>query len=432
MVSRNKNTLPPLLVLVFACLSFFTLNATETKPVLIKNGKLFTISGEIIEKGDILIKQGKISAVGSNLAAPAEAQVIDASGLCVMPGLIDSYTDLGASDIYPADRDSDEATAPLTPHLSITDGFYPGNRFIPLARKSGITLVLCAPGESNLLSGRSALIRLAGESLEEIVIKSPAALHGNMGETPKLTYGARNQYPSTRMGTAALLRQTLTDAAAYGDKKAKYRKDLNEFQKTGKKERKKKKLEEPSPPSIDFKMEALLPVLGRTLPLALRANRYDDILSVLRIAEEFELRIILNHGAEAHRLAQKLAEKNIPVLTGPTTADYLREETSRANPENASILKRSGVKIAFQTGSFRNCTGLIEQARRAAAGGLPLEEARRGLTLSPAEIFGIADRFGSLEKGKAADIVLFDGDPLTSPARTVMVIIDGRVVEDMR
>jgi imidazolonepropionase-like amidohydrolase len=418
------------MLLILACLCALPGTAAGQKTILIKNGKLFTITQGVVEKGDILISEGKISALGKNLSAPDGAEVVDASGLSVMPGLIDAFTNLGAADIFDENNDFEEATSPLTPHLHITDGIYPGNRFIPLARKTGITMVLCAPGESNLLSGQSALIRLAGETVGDMIVKAPAALHGSLGETPKLKYGPKNQYPSTRMGETALLRQTLMDAQAYLRKKEKYSRELAEFK--GLKGKKKAAAKEPSPPQRDFKLEALIPLLEKRMPLAVRVNRLDDILTLLRINEEFDIRVLLNHASDGYRAAKDLALRKIPVLVGPSSSYHMREETSRGSLANAALLHKAGVKIAFQTGSFRNYGGLIEQARTAAAHGLPLEAARRALTLSAAEIFGVGDAFGSLEKGKNADLVLFNGDPLQSPARAVLIIIGGRVVEDLR
>jgi len=386
------------------CLSIPPLFTGDGEILAIKNGKLYTITKGILENGTILIQEGKIAAIGKNLTVPKNARIIDASNLTVLPGFIDAFTNLGTADTVPSNNDSDEATSPITPHLQIIDAINPENRFIPLARQNGVTSLLCAPGEGNLLSGQSALIHLAGNSIEEMLIEFPVAVHGNIGEVPKLRHGGKKgRYPSTRMGSAALLRQTLINAREYGEKL------------------------KHSPSPKNFKHESLVPVVKKERPLIIRANRLDDILTALRIADEFKIRIILNHAAEGYRVAEKLSAQNIPVLLGPVSSFYKREETSKANFENAAILQKAGVKIAFQTNSFLNYGDLILQAEKAVQHGLPYNEALKALTIYPAEIFGVEDRIGSLEKGKIADIILFEGEPLRRNSRIKMVLIKGRV-----
>lgn len=391
------------------CLSFgsLLLSQADKSPVLaIRDVKLLTVTKGVIANGTILIRDGNIAAIGKDIPIPDGAHIISAEGLWAVPGFIDAFTNLGAADIGAENQDFDEATAPVTPHLRIIDAIDPSNKFIALARKTGITAALSAPGEGNLLSGQSALIHLAGRTVQDMLISFPVALNGSMGELPKLRYGQKGRYPSTRMGIAALLRQTFIDAQSY-----------------------QQKLSLPEPPPRDFKLQALIPVLNKKMPLMLRANRRDDILTLLRIADEYQLKIILNHGAEAYRLADKLAVKKIPVIVGPVFSLQQREETSRAQLENAAVLHKAGVKIAFQTGSVRNVSDLIYQAQTAIKHGLPYQAALEGLTINPAEIYGVADRIGSLEKGKIANIVLFRGDPLDSYSKVVLVIIKGEIVE---
>ncbi len=402
----------------------------EEKALFLKFGKCITVTRGTIENGAILIRDGKIQALGPDLECPLDARIIDASSLTVMPGLIDSFTNLGAVEIERSNRDFDEETTPLTPHLRIIDAINPENSFIRVERKNGVTSVLCAPGEGNLLSGQSALIHLAGESIEEMIVKFPVAVHGNLGEEPKLRYGKKGVYPSTRMGLAALLRQTLIDANDYLNRFLDYQKKVEEFEKKEKK-REKDKSEKPLPFEIDFKLHALLPVIKGGLPLILRANRLDDILTGLRIAEEFKLNLIINHGAEAYRVADKLALKNIPVLFGPLESYFQKMETKGASYEGIIELYRKGVRFAFQTGSIQNVSSLLAQAERAISFGLPYEEAIKALTIYPAQIFGVENKLGSVEEGKIADLVVFEGDPLTRLSKVKMVIINGEVVEEM-
>jgi len=402
----------------------------DDEVLAIRGGRLVTITRGEIENGVLIIKGGKLSAVGKDIAIPKGAKIIDASKYIVLPGLIDSFTNLAAVETEGIEetRDYDEATSPITPHLRITDAINPESKLLSVARKSGVTAALSAPGEGNLLSGQSALIRLLGDQVEEMVVKFPVAVHGSLGELPKLRYGSKGKAPSTRMGAAALLRQTFIDAQDYLSKITRYEKKLKEFQQK-EKEGKADPTKKPVPPSVDFKLQSLIPIIKGELPLIVRANRVDDILTALRIAEEFQLKIILNHGADAYKVAEKLASRNIPVLVGPLTPYRQTLETSQATYENAAALSKAGVKIAFQTGSVRNVGNLLYEAGLAVSHGLPYEEALKALTINPAEIFGVEDELGSLEEGKRADIVIFDGDPLNPLSHIKMVIIGGKIVE---
>ena len=382
----------------------------------LKGARLLTVTHGVIEDGVLVMRGGRITAIGADVGIPAGARVLDLTGKTAMPGLVDRFTNLGAADYPSYGEDDDEATDPVTPHLRIIDGLNPENRFIPLARNAGVTAVLCAPAEGNLVTGQSALVRLAGESIEEMVVRSPVGVHVTLGEAAKLRYGEKNRMPGTRMGSAALLRQTLVDAQGYAEKLALHERKAAEN--AGGREA--------EPPARDLKLEALLPVLRGEVPLIVSADRFDDIHTALRIAEEFGLRIILNHGAEAHRVADKLASGKIPVIWGPAGARYRELESQAGTPQTPALLAEAGVVFAFQTGSVENLAGLLDEARKAIASGLPYAAALEALTLHPARIFGAADRLGSLEVGKDADLVVFDGDPLGEISRVEMVFIGGR------
>lgn len=394
---------------VFAISGNISAVPDEADILAVKNGTLHTLSQGTIQNGCLLIKNGKISAVGQNIAIPEGAKIIDAEGLHIIPGMIDGFTNLGAADMEDQNQDYDEAGSPVSPHLRILDSFNPANRYIPLARQTGVTSVLCAPGETNLFSGLSALISLAGDSLDKIVIRFPVGVHVNLGEPPKSYYGPKNQYPSTRMGQAALFRQTLVEAREYLEKR-----------------------KSSDPPAVNFKLQALEPVLNREIPVLIRANRLDDILTALRITEEYGLKMVLNHGSHAYRVADRLAERQIPVIVGPTVLEKMSEETSLASRENPAVLQRAGVKIAFQTGSYRNYGELMYMAETAVKNGLTEEEALKALTLYPAEIFGVSDLLGTLEPGKYADLAAFRGEPLNGLSRTEWVIIHGEKIDISR
>ncbi len=402
--------------------------AEEGKTLALRGGRIMTVTRGILEDGIILIREGIIAAVGPAVTIPADVEVIDIPGLVVCPGFVDATTNLGAANPDWAERDDDEATSPLTPQLNILDGFNPANRYIPAARRLGVVYALCAPGRGNLLSGSSALVRLKGEEARSMALKTPAAVHGSLGEGPKLRYGAKNVYPSTRMGEAALLRQTLIEAQEYVAAREAYERKAEAW--TEKESRgEKPEGDKPEPIAPNAQWDALIPVLKGELPLVVTANRMDDILTAIRIADEFKLRIILNEGADAPKVKDKLAVRGIPVLLRPRAAYKLTPETEGAGFDGALQLVRAGIRIAFQTGSVQNLGDLIPQAQQAIAHGLHEDDALRALTLWPAEIFGVADRIGSIVKGKAGDLVVFDRNPLRSPARVKFVIIGGEIVD---
>lgn len=402
---------------------------TPDSVLAVKGGRFFTGTGVTIDGGVLLVRDGKIAAIGKDVAIPAGARVIDAASCFIMPGLIDAFTTLGTEEPGTLGSDADEKTSAVTPQLRIIDGFNPENHFIPLARKAGVTAALVAPAVGNLIAGQCGLMSLWGEDTAAMTIRFPAAVQAALGEAPKMRFGPKDQMPQTRMGEAALLRQTFLDALHYAQQVDGYEKKVREFKaKTA--EGKAPEGEEPKPPAADFKLQALIPVLKGEVPLLVTANRFDDILTALRIGEEFGLKIILSGGADAHRLKDRLAAKKIPVLLKPEEASArLTMETWRAEPENAALLFQAGVKIALQTGSVKDVGGLIDQARFACAHGLPREEALRALTLNPAQIFGAAGELGTLEKGKTANLTVFEGDPLLSPAKVKTVIIRGEIAD---
>jgi imidazolonepropionase-like amidohydrolase len=391
--------------------------SSQDRPVVLQGGRLVTITQGVIENGTLIMAAGRITAIGSDLSIPNGADVIDVSGMTVVPGLIDGFTNLGVADVPSMGKDDDESTDPVTPHLRILDALNPENRFIPAARKSGVTAVLTAPSDGNLLTGQSALLRLTGGTVEEMVLAAPVAVHASLGEAPR-RYGQRNRAPMTRMGSAALLRQTLVDAKGYADKLAMHESKLAAYREGAEED-------EPTPPERNLKLEALVPVVEGGLPLVVSADRFDDLHTALRVSREFDLRLIVNHGAEAHRVADELSEETIPVIWGPMGAAYRELESGRGTPETPALLARAGVPFAFQTGSMENLAGLREEARAAVLHGLSPEEALKGLTLYPAQIFGVADRLGSLEVDKLADVVVFDGDPLEDLSKVEMVFVAG-------
>lgn len=376
--------------------------------IVLKGGRVVTASGAIIERGILVIRDGTIDAVGRDAVAPAGVEIVDVAGRTVMPGFIDGFTTLGTADLPSFGSDEDEAAEPLMPHLRVIDALNPESRFIGRALREGITAAVSAPADVNLLSGQSAVIRLAAGPLEQMLVRFPIGVHATIGEAPKLRFGAKGKAPATRMGEIALLRQAFIDAQEYLQKKERAAGQPG------------------AAPPVDLKLEALAPVVRGELPLIVSADKREDILAAVRLADEFRLRLIINHGAEAYRATAELAARGIPVILGPASQAGLRLETMQARSDAAVLLYRAGVRFAFQSGARGNSAELLAQARTAVANGLPAEEAVRALTLQAARIFGVADRLGSLEPGKAGDVLVFEGDPLRALARLEMVIVGGR------
>lgn len=389
----------------------------QNHAVALRGARLLTITQGEIDNGVIVFENGLITAVGADVSIPSGARVVDVPGKTIMPGMIDGYTNLGLADYPSYGEDDDEATNPVTPQMRVVDGLNPGNRFLPMAARSGITAALCAPAEGNLITGQSALIHAVGSTVDEMVIGAPTGVHVTLGEPPKLRYGPKNTAPMTRMGSAALFRQTFIQAQEYAAKVARHERKQAA--------RAEDEDDDATPPARDLKLEALQPVLRGERPLIVSADRYDDIQTALRIADEFKVPMVLNRGAESHRVAGMLADRGMPVVWGPAGASYRELEAMRGNAQTPAILARAGVVFAFQTGGVENVDGLLRQARVAVTAGLPREEALKALTLNPARIFGVADRVGSLEVGKAADLVVFSGDPVHELSSVERVFIEG-------
>jgi imidazolonepropionase-like amidohydrolase len=385
------------------------LSSPSGEVIAIRGGRIFMGTPGILDHGVIIIRDGIIQEIGPDAAIPPDARVIEAPRSFIVPGFIDTGTNLGTVEIETVERDDDEPSSPVNPQLRALDAFNPGNRWLPEAWTSGITSILVRPSRGSLLSGQSAFIRLVGTpDLDALAVKPVAAVHGSLGDVLKPRSKQNQAYPYTRMGAAALLRQTLADAKhdldpavrAQGGTKA----------------------------VIQPAVAALAPVVRGELPLVITANRMDDILTALRIGQESGIRIIIEGGAHAWRIKDRLAALKVPVLLGPKNDLGLTVETGGARHENAALLQEAGVKIAFQTGGLQDLGSLLPTVQAAVRYGLAPEAALRALTINAAEIFGVDDRLGSLEKGKYADIVIFDNDPILATARVQTVIVKGKVV----
>jgi imidazolonepropionase-like amidohydrolase len=392
--------------------------------------RVFTMTGAPIDDGTVVVENGRIREVGKGVRPPARATVIDARGQWIFPGFIESYTHLGLAeiDLVQVMRDDEEGTDPVAPQLKALDSYYTESDLIPVTRLHGITDAFAAPGEGDVFAGSGAVVHLDGATPDQVLVKEGAALVVNFGELPKERYSSRKQIPSTRMGVAAVVRDAFTKALDYRAKWADYeaKKDAKSKPATGKKGS--EGGGPPAPPDRDLKMEALLPALLGKVPVFARAHRVDDILTAVRLAEEFKLHLVISHGTEAYKVADLLASRKIPVVVGPITVQPERVETLGAIYDNAARLQRAGVVIAIQSGETLNARMLPYEAGLAVAYGLPWEQAIRAVTINPAQIFGVADRIGSLKPGLDADLIATEGDPLQPLSRLCHLMIRGRPV----
>jgi imidazolonepropionase-like amidohydrolase len=411
----NKKTL--FICMVFVWLLSPTFAENENKVTVIKGGKILTISGEDIEDGIILIKNGKISEVGKNIGIPEEVEVIDAAGKWILPGLIEAHTTLGARSRY-SGSNTDETSTPNTAQMLIIDGINPFDKNIKYARMAGITTVLAAPGRQNVIGGQPAVLKLLGKTISAMTLLSPAGVKISLGEGPKDTYGKKGRLPSTRMGSAYVLRNALIEAEDYIRKWEEY-------------EKKKEKDKNTQAPKRDLKLEPLAKVRKGNLTAFIECYRADDIMTALRLVDEFKLKAVLVGCTEGHKIPEEIAKRKVPVILSPFGVGPRRMETQNIQLENAAVLAKSGIKVVIKSDEVFGMGTLQElplHAALAIKGGLDPREALRAITLSAAEVLGVSSRIGSIEKGKDADIVIFNGDPLYYKTRVDQVLINGNSV----
>ena len=383
----------------------------------ITNVRIKTVTGPEIRRGVVLIEDGMIAAVAENMTVPSEASIIQGKGWLLTPGMIDAHCHLGISEegIGFEGEDYNEMTDPVTPHLRVIDGINPEEMGMWDAASNGITTVCLAPGSANVIGGQVAVVKTSGKVIDRMVVRFPAGLKVAFGENPKRIYHEQKRTPMTRMGTAALLREALVKALNYLHK-------LEE----GENEPAKK-------PERDLRCEAMLPVIRGEMPLRAHAHRADDILTAIRIAEEFGVEICIEHCTEGHKIADILASKKIPAIVGPSLSSRVKYELRERTFATAGILAKAGVQVALMTDApVVPIEYLPIVAGLAVRYGLPEEEAWRALTINPARILRIADRVGSIEAGKDADLVLWDGDPFDTRTWSRMVWIGGELIEDRR
>ena len=411
--------MPPIRFRFFAALTAVLIAAwpAAAQTIAITGGRVLTVSHGVIENGTVLVENGKIAAVGRDIKVPRGAQVVDARDKVVMPGMFDAGDKLGTVEI-PAVRitvDNTEYTDPLQPQLRVLDALNPESENILVTRAAGVTNALSTPADGNLVGGQSAVIQLDGGTVDELVVKSPAALHISLGEESKLTYGEKNRAPETRMGEMAMLRQEFLKAQHYKQVQDAY------GQKQGGKQA--------APPARDLKLDAMMAALEGRIPVVAHAERVSDIENALRLADEFHFRLILAGGAAAWRVADQLAARKIPVIVGPILQEPTALESMDARLDNAARLYKAGVPIAIQTTGDNEVRNLPFEVEYAISYGLPEDAAVAAVTLNPARLFGVDDRLGSIDEGKDANLIVLDGTPFRVKTHVVTVLIGGKVLD---
>ena len=378
--------------------------------MIIKNALIHDAIHEEPSYGDIVIENGKIVSVGGD--AGKDGDVIDAEGLHAYPGFVDAHSHIGL-DAYGGPTggtfDINEMNDIVSPHLRGIDSYNAHDTAIPMALAGGVTTVAAGPGSANVFGGTFLAVKLYGNTVDEAVIDPSVAMKCAFGENPKRCY--KDKCDSARMTTAAIFRQTLFEARDYMLRKEAAGDDITKM------------------PKFDMKAEALIPVLRREIPLKAHAHRADDIMTALRIAKEFGLKITIEHCTEGHLIVDELKEADVPVAVGPTLTNASKVELLNKSWTTPGMLAEAGLRVSIITDApvipqqyLALCAGLAVKA------GMDPFKALQAITINPARHIGIEDRAGSLEAGKDADVVLTDGDPMVSDTVVRYVIADGKVL----
>ena len=379
--------------------------------MLIKNGKIYTMENREIFIGDIRILDGHISEIGAHLEQLEDEDVLDATNKYVYPGLVEAHCHLGMeeSSIRMEGNDVNESSDPVTPHVRAIDGCNPMDETIRHACEAGVTTVAAGPGSANVIGGTFMVYKTYGNCIDDMVIKNPVAMKCAFGENPKRVY--QESKIKTRMNIAALLRETLYKTKEHMEKKESARRNAG------------------NTPAYDMRLEAMIPVLKKEIPLKCHAHRADDILTIIRIAKEFDIDVTLDHCTDGEVIKEKIKESGYPAIVGPALTHKSKFELANKSFTTPKTLMDEGVLVAITTDSpvipqeyLSLCAGLAMKA------GMEEIEALEAITINPAKILGLDNRLGSLKAGKDADIVICDGSILDSLTKVDYTIINGKVV----
>jgi imidazolonepropionase-like amidohydrolase len=381
--------------------------------------KVNTITDGIIKNGVILVEDGKIKEIGPDVKIPDGVKPLKAK--YVMPGLVEAHCHIGTWEekIGWAGSDGNEMTEPATPHVRALDGIKANadESGLEAALHEGITTVQVLPGSANVIGGFGVVIKTAPKTtVDQMIVRNPSGMKIAFGENPMRVYGVQKKVmPSTRMGVAGVLRENLQKAKNYMEKKERFADDPEKI------------------PEVDLRLEALIPVLKKEIPLRAHAHRADDVATAIRICEEFDVEMSWEHATEGHRIADYIAEKNVPAVWGPSLTSRGKWEMRELGYGTPKVMYDAGVKFAIQTDAPGSTIRFLPIcAALSVKEGLPYDYALKAITIIPAEILGVADRVGSLEVGKDADLRLLSGEPLEYMTKCQKVIIDGEVVYSLK
>lgn len=385
--------------------------------LVLKNGNVMTMAGPAFV-GDVAIENGKIVAVGQNLSY-SDAEVRDVTGMTVMPGIVDPHCHIGMwEDAMGFEgADGNECTNPITPELRAIDAINPYDRCFEEAAAGGVTTCVTGPGSANVIGGQFVAIKTYGDSVDDMVLRFPVAVKAAFGENPKRVYNGKNQTPSTRMATAALMRKALIEAQEYNEKLERGKADPEKM------------------PERNLGKEILARVIRRELPMKIHAHRADDILTAIRICREFKLRYTLDHCTEGYlitdKLKEALGEDCEGIIVGPLLTDRSKIELKNLSFKAPKVLEKAGIEYAMMTDHpvtpeqyLPICTAIAVRE------GASEEGALKAITINAAKITGIADRVGSIEVGKDADIAVFSGHPFDFRSRCVLTLVNGKVAHE--
>jgi imidazolonepropionase-like amidohydrolase len=383
--------------------------------VAVTGGRVVPVTSEPIEGGVVLVTDGRIAAVGrpDEVRVPDDAERIDATGRWVLPGFVEAHGHVGLDEEGEgvAGDDTNEMTQPNMAGVRAIDAVNIEDEGFRDALVGGVTSVVVKPGSGNPIGGQAVAMKTwGGRTIDEQVIAETVSIKSALGENPKRVYGERKQLPSTRLGTAFVIRDALTQARHYAQARA-------------------AAAEKGEPFKPDLALEALARVLDGELVWDQHTHRHDDIATALRLADEFGYRLVVNHGTDAAKIADVLAERDIPVIFGPMLTSRSKVELRDRAIRNLGKIAAAGVRVAITTDHpVVPINFLVHQATLAVKEGLPRQTALEALTVNPASFFGLEDRIGSLAPGRDGDVVIWSGDPLTVESRAERVLISGRTV----
>lgn len=377
-----------------------------------KAAKIYPIVGQPVENGMMKVNSaGKIVEIGQNLSIDG-AELIDFSDKILMPGLIDAHSHVGMWGDGEGDPgyDGNEIPRPITGEVRAIDAMNPLQISFESAREGGVTTIQVVPGSGNPIGGLGFACKTYGQVIDEMVVKNPTALKGAMGENPKRAHGEQGHSPTTRMGTAAIIRKFFKEAQEYGQKKEEARVAGKAF-------------------ATDFNLESGLMALNKEIPFRVHAHRHDDMVTAIRLCEEFGLDYSLEHATDGHLIADYLGKKKATCMVGPGLTSAVKLETANYTDKNPAILHENGVRVCLMSDHpFLNCKYLFHYGAICHKYGLPFTATLEALTIIPAQALGIEDRVGSLEVGKDADFIVLNGEPLSYKGSIARTYIEGKLV----